>query len=270
MKLGICTNMIASTDDRFGVSHLNEIAEAGFEYIELPMATIMSVDEQEYQKLVKTISDSPVKCEVVCSLMRPDISVVGDEYDKNKLVEYIKVAATRANDLHVKSVVFGSPRSRSMRFPPYSLSDTLLQLAESLHIIMNHMDQYGISVLMEPLNRIETNLINTFEQSASFCRKVGRKGFRSMIDFAHFKVNGEPYSSIIENMDMLAHIHIARPFERKFPMDEREEDYSGFIKKLSEAGYNETISIEAVSKDVKNDAKAANILLRKLISRYYM
>jgi len=261
--------MISSPDDIFGTSQYNAISEAGFDYIELSMATVMSADEKCFRNFMKKLSDSPIKCEIACSLMQPGIRVVDDEYNENKLIEYIEAVAKRASEIGIKTIVFGSPLSRSMTQPPYSLANTLLKLEISLHIIMDYMDAHGITVVMEPLNRLETNVINTFSESADFCRRVGRKSLRSMIDFAHFKINYEPYDSIIANSALLAHIHISRPFQRKFPTDEREEDYSGFIKTLSEAGYDGTMSIEAVSGDVKKDAKTSYKMLRELISRYY-
>jgi len=45
MKIGCCTNMHAAGTDGTSAEHIGLFAELGYDYVELPMAEIMELDE---------------------------------------------------------------------------------------------------------------------------------------------------------------------------------------------------------------------------------
>lgn len=56
MKLGCCVSMCGTDEDRAGLRYLPAVAEAGFDYVELPIAEIMQLDNAEFERLLCQLS----------------------------------------------------------------------------------------------------------------------------------------------------------------------------------------------------------------------
>ena len=55
MRIGCCTNMLASEGDSVGQWAIEDIAEFGYEYLDLPVAQMMELDDGEFEKLKQRI-----------------------------------------------------------------------------------------------------------------------------------------------------------------------------------------------------------------------
>ena len=71
--------------------------------------------------------------------------------------------------------VFGAPAiigsMQGNSTPGNTYSQSMQLLAEGLHILDQHAASLGVKLIYEPLNRYETNLINTLEDGAAFIEK---------------------------------------------------------------------------------------------------
>ena len=107
----------------------------------------------------------------------------------------------------------------------------------------------GITVVIEPLRRQETNIINTAGEGLALVKAVNDPNFELLIDFYHLASEKEDPAIIIEAKDHLRHLHMANPQGRVFPLTWEEFDYAPFFANLREIGYAGRISVEASSKD---------------------
>ena len=82
-------------------------------------------------------------------------------------------------------------------------------------------DGYGIKVVVEPLARAETNLVNLVSESVAVAKRTEKKNVGAMVDFFHFFMNGDDGLGCAEGL--LFHEHLARAnADRLMPTDKTE------------------------------------------------
>jgi len=91
-----------------------------------------------------------------------------------------------------------------------SKEQALTYLAEALHIIGSHAKARGVTFLYEPLNRYETNLINTVGDAAAFIHKHELDNIKILADLFHMNIEEKSLElAIAENIETIGHIHFA-------------------------------------------------------------
>ena len=91
-----------------------------------------------------------------------------------------------------------------------SKEQALTYLAEALHIIGSHAKARGVTFLYEPLNRYETNLINTVGDAAAFIHKHELDNINILADLFHMNIEEKSLElAIAENIETIGHIHFA-------------------------------------------------------------
>lgn len=106
--------------------------------------------------------------------------------------------------------IFGGPRVPDLT--PYKDAIALEQelLVRICRRLAKHADKNGTLLLLEPLNRYETHLINRLEQGVEICEKVNAPGIKIMADLFHMNIE-EPRieDSIAQASKWIAHVHLA-------------------------------------------------------------
>jgi sugar phosphate isomerase/epimerase len=235
-------NARSSTD--IGIDQIPYAQELGLEYIELSVDRLMRYDEDRFEALRKTVLNGPLPCLACNNFIDPQIRLVGKAYNKSVFEGYITTALKRVSAIGALKVVFGSAKSRSI--PSYiSPEEGLEQILERLNYIAGIAEGYGIEIEIEHLNRIESNVINTFEQSTSLARKLNRPNVKSIFDYYHFAVSGEGEDLIRQNEAWIGHMHFACTLERHMPDLDDAKRMTSLLKILRDCSYNDTFSIEA-------------------------
>lgn len=245
MRYGYCVNMIAS--DPFGVGYdwIPRLAELGFDYVDLPMAQMMAMDDAAFQTHVRTpLAASGLPCVCVNNLFPAHIRLTGPDADPDAALSYCKKAFERAQALGAVRAVFGSSGARNVPFGwPRDRAEG--QLAELLRELSPLAAAYGITFVIEPLNRGESNILTGIADSMCLYRTVSRENVCMLVDFYHMSLSGEDASDIAAVRGALRHVHIARPLGRGLPCNGDGEDYPAFLSALRGIGYDAEISIEA-------------------------
>ena len=122
-------------------------------------------------------------------------------------------------------------------------------------IEIDFQDKYGITIVIEPLNREECNIINTFREGCIFAEQVGDPRIRVLADYYHFSLEQDSIEDLKKyGKQYLRHVHFAETKGRFYPKDKKPE-YREFICALQEAGYKGRISCEGYSDDLLTDGK---------------
>jgi sugar phosphate isomerase/epimerase len=75
--------------------------------------------------------------------------------------------------------------------------------------IGEHAQSVGAVLLLEPLNRYETNFMHKLADGAAICREIGLPSVKIMADLYHMNIEeSDPNQAMIDTADVLAHIHI--------------------------------------------------------------
>jgi sugar phosphate isomerase/epimerase len=247
MKFGICT----SPDDGAAV------AEAGFDFIELNACVNLKSEEPEssFIKELDKIRNCPVPCLAANCFVPGPMKITGPDADKMKLAEYVKVVMARAERAGIKTIVLGSSGARKIPegFDRTAAWQQLVNFArQSAQIASSH----GVTVVIEPLNSKETNVLNTVSESARLVKEVDHPRCRLLVDSHHWGRENDTVESIIEAGPLFHHIHIGTVPTRKAPSLEP-YDFSAFFNALKKTGYDGTMSIEAGWGNLAKEATGA-------------
>lgn len=248
-----------------GIDRAQALAEAGYDYIELSVAgdLIPEQDETTWAERRKAIEGAPLTPEAFNSFVRTG-KIVGPEADPERLRRYVETALTRAGQVGGKIVVFGSGGARNIPegFDPAA---ALRQIHDFLGFCADGADRTGVTVVIEPLERAECNLILKVSEAAALARELNRSGVRALADTWHMAQEEEPLSAVLDAADVLAHLHTAD--DRRNAPGTGRYDHTALFRTLRAAGYDARLSIECNPPQGDFAAQAA-ISLEHLLSRY--
>ncbi len=257
MKFGCCLNMVSRETDGTGKEWIGAAAEAGFDYVELPLAEMMDLSEEETEELKKSLEIAKIPCEACNNFFPKTIRLTGENVNMQEVMHYVKAALSRAEYLGAKRVVFGSGPAKNVPegFPK---ERGYQQVTELLKQAARVAEKKGITIVIEPLRKQECNLINTFEEGVQLAKDVDEDAVKVLVDFYHLTEENETVEHLAQyGADYLRHIHFARPKGRVYPKSMKEENYRPFIDAVRAAGYDARVSCEAYSENFEKDAKEA-------------
>jgi D-psicose/D-tagatose/L-ribulose 3-epimerase len=262
MRIGYCTNLIATQIDGTGSEWIEKGQENGFDYVELPLAQMVDLNDKEFSSLKEKVGSSGLKCEACNNFFPASIRLTGNTVDYGKIEEYLVKALGRAAQLGVKVIVLGSPKSKNVP-EGYPMNKAWSQLVELLKTIDPLVRTRGITIVIEPLCKLESNIINTAAEGLRLAKAADRENIKLLIDYYHLVMERENPEIILDAGSYIKHIHFANPADRVYPA-EKVDGYIRFMDLLKRIGYEGRISIEAYTKDFCHDAKRSVEILRQL------
>ena len=245
MRYGYCVNMIAQ--DSFGVGYgwIPALKDAGFDYVDLPMAQMMQMDDGTFRsRILSALRETGLPCDCVNNLFPAGIRLTGPEAVHADAVYYCRRAFERAAALGAQRAVFGSSGARNVPCG-WPRAEAERQLAALLRLLAPLALEYGITLVIEPLNRSESNVITSIADGMRLCDAVSSEAVQMLADFYHMSLSGERAAEVAPAGTALRHVHIARPLGRGLPMPGDGEDYAAFFDALRAVGYDGDVSIEA-------------------------
>lgn len=263
MRCGCCLNMVSSDPDGTGREWIPQAAMAGCDYLELPLAEIMQLEEVELKDLKKKLEESGIPCRVCNNFFPGRLRLTGPDRDEHRILEYTSQALSRAAELGASCIVFGSGKAKKIP-DGFSYESGYNQIAGLLRRLSPMADAYGICIAIEPLRKKECNIINTFKEGCGLARDVNEKNIRVLADFFHLCEENEPVSNIIRyGKGYLEHVHISNPAGRVFPKKKDGASYEGLFQALKDIGYDKTVSIEAYSRNFVSDLREGLRMVRE-------
>jgi sugar phosphate isomerase/epimerase len=262
MRFGFCTNLIATQIDGTGSEWIEKGQEYGFDYVELPLAQMVDLNDEEFCSLKERVGFSGLKCEACNNFFPGSIRLTGNAVNYGKIEEYLDKALGGAAQLGVKVIVLGSPKSKNVP-EGYPMDKAWSQLVELLRYIDPLVRTKGITIVIEPLNKGECNIINTAAEGLQLVKAVDRENIKLLVDYYHLVMEKENPEIILDAGSYIKHIHFANPAGRVYPA-EKVDGYIRFMDLLKRIGYEGRISVEAYTKDFCHDAKRSVEILRQL------
>lgn len=246
MKFGYCVNMLSLPgSDMSGREWIAAMGKLGFDYVELPLAQMMAYDDQDFVELfVKPLNESGLECHCCNNFFPASIRLTGPDFDPAIVEDYARRAMARAQRLGAKKIVFGSSGARN--YPAgFPREEAQAQFRQVLNLLQPIAQEYGITLVMEHLNKLESNLLNSLHEGVELVNEVQLSQVRCLLDNYHMMLAGGDVSNILEAKGLLRHVHLARVLGRSLPTEGDEVDWQGVFAALKEIGYDEDCSIEA-------------------------
>ncbi len=235
MRFGVCAGDI----NRFPI-----IKEAGYDYIEFPLVQLVGMSDEEYVAFKAKVEEIGLPIESYNGFFGADLKLVGETVDYDAIAAYAEKGLSRAAALGGKVAVIGSGGAR--RIPDGEEYDVnFARFAKTLAVCGEVAARHGMTIVVEPLNDKETNIINSVEEGLRVCALANHPNVKCLADFYHVFMSGETLDAVRGAGDMLAHVHLARANEdRAMPYAEDLPQCEEWAAALKACGYDARISLE--------------------------
>jgi sugar phosphate isomerase/epimerase len=228
------------------------LKDAGFDFLEVNIQGVLKGDEPS--STWDAAAPDPAKVvlpiEAANSLVPGNRPVVGPKRDMNGLQDYMQRVAKRGQRLGIKRFVFGSGGARK-RPEGVSEAESAAHLAEFTRMAGEVCAHHDIILVIEHLNKGETNTLNALDECAALCNEIDIPSVQMLVDSYHFGLEKEKMSSVISLGNTLRHVHVAEVVGRSQPgvrvPEAKESDMFDFVdlfQALRKIGYDERVSIE--------------------------
>lgn len=238
--------------------------QAGFDYLECPLVSLIpEADDAAFASVQARYEQAELPVRAFNIFLPSDLKVVGPQVDPLRSANYVQRALTRAWRLGAEVIVFGSGGARMIP-PGFERAQALDQLTIFLHQVADAAETHDLTVAIEPLNRKESNVINSVAEAVALAERVNRPSIQVLADFYHMDEEGEPLHELTRHRAWLAHIHVAdrgrlAPGTGDYP-------YPEFAAALAAANYTGMVSMECRWGDFAAEAGPAVSFLRQALA----
>ena len=254
MKFGICCapNALGEPARLFDV-----LTEAGADYVEWGVGSVMG-SEADWEKLRAAVAGAPLAPEAFNGFIPASHRLTGPDVELDKVLDYASEAMRRCRALGAQVIVLGSGGARRLE-NGWEPTRGLDQFETFCRELGPRAAQHDITIVIEPLNRSEDNLVNSVAAGAAIVDAVDHPNIKLLADFYHMFHDDEAVDDVAKVGDRIKHTHLA-DLGRVAPgfAPEGEADFVGFFRALNAANYNARCSFEGKTTDLA--AQAAPII----------
>ena len=256
--------MISPSVDPIGVKVVELLAELGYDYIELSLSDLAALPDPDFANLVKRVNRSGIRCETCNKFFPRRIPLTGSQARLDHALAYAGEALDRAARIGAETIVFGSSGAKNVP-AGFPMDAAWRQIVDLLRHLGPMAAQFGLTIAIEPLNRLESNIVNLAAEGLRLAIEADHPNIQLLIDYYHLMMEKEDLGIILEAGAAIHHVHFAKVKGRSFP-DQLEDEYRLFFRHLQLVGYSLRCSIEAYTTDFVDDARRALPLMQQLVS----
>jgi D-psicose/D-tagatose/L-ribulose 3-epimerase len=245
---------------RAGDRAIRKAAECGFRHLEIPLLDPASLDAKRVAVDLERFKVAPIT-----SLglgFDSDISS-GDPEKVNRGQALLMEALARARDVGstlltgVLYSALGKYRAPPTEAGRWNCIEVLGRLAAAAK-------RSGITLGLEPVNRYESNLVNTAGQALALIDEIGADNMVVHLDSYHMNIEeGDPDAVIAACGDRLGYVHVNE--SHRGYLGTGSIDFAGLFAALARHGYRGIVTFEAFSAGIGDPALNAELAVwRKL------
>ena len=256
-RIGINTFLFTSPFTNASTRLFPKFKRWGFDTVEIAVEDPAHIDPA-YVK--QQLDRHELVCGSVCACMGPDRDLRGTPKQQRTALNYLRALLDYA-------VVLDSPKmigpvysagGRANAVPPREYRRQWRTVANHLKTLCQYAEQRGKVICLEPLNRFETDFINTGEQALQMVKAVGSPALKLHFDTFHMNIEEKDLTAAIRQAGKhLGHLH-ACGSDRGTPGGDH-IDWKPIVNALRKIKYKGDVVIESFTTDVKVIARAAAI-----------
>ena len=257
MRFGINTFLFTSPFTTDSTKLFSKFKGWGFDTVEIPVEDPSHIDPAR----VKTAAEKAgLAIGSICACMGPGRDFRGSTDDQKTAMAYCKALVDQASAI-------GCPRIIGPLYSVVGLTGAHDDVAKKQHFdsvvknlkeLASYAMSKGVELCVEPLNRFETDFLNTVEQGLKLVKAIGAKNVKLHLDTFHMNIEEKNQANAIrEAGNLLGHFH-ACGTDRGTPGNDSLQ-WKPIVQALKEVGYDGDVVIESFTTDVKVIARAAAI-----------
>ncbi len=228
------------------------IGDAGYKGVEIAAFTLVKEGVQEIsptrrKEMVSVMKNVGIECAGLHWLLAsppkglhfttPDAAV------RQKTVAYFDELIDFCGDLNGPYMIFGSPKQRNAR--NISVEEAKKYFAESLFAVADHAQQRGIKILIEPLGKRVTDVVNTLAEALELAEQVNHPAVQIMFDFNNTVDETEPFDVLLRKYyKHIHHVHVQEMGGKHLGTGTAVNDYVEAFQTLKDLKYDKWISLE--------------------------
>lgn len=235
---------------------LAHIADLGFGAVELPLE---NVGDWAPEMLADSLHETGL-APVVVGAMGPGRSLLARAGDVAATQEYLGACIDAAEVLGASVVAgpFYAPTGVTWRMSAPERSEAIGELRENLAPLAAHAAERGITLAVEPLNRYETSVLNTVEQSLEALGPLLGAGVGLALDTYHLNIEEkDPAGAIRAAGSAIAHVQVCGT-DRGAVGDDH-ADWPAILSALDDARYRGILGLESFTGENATIAVAASV-----------
>lgn len=245
------------------VTRLERAAELGYEGVELMVARPKELDPQAIAAEarargmeISAIASGAIFMEEGLSLLNADPRVM--ERAASRLLELMDFAAGAGAPL----VTIGGFRGRLAWAGGFEARPAFV---ETLRQAARRARSLKVRLVIEPLNRYETDLVLDVKQGLALLEEVGQPELGLLLDTFHMNIEEASFSESVSRADgRLWHVHLGD--SNRLPPGQGHLDFAEVLRALQEVGYSGYLSAELLPLPDPDQAAAQTIAyMRSLI-----
>jgi D-psicose/D-tagatose/L-ribulose 3-epimerase len=255
--LGLSTFVLASPFTDNDLTVLGKVRQWGYDHVEV----CIEDPDRLTPSAVQAATDAEGLSVLVCGAFGADRDVSHEtRQGRQSGIDYLRhcVDFAAAVDSPLVSGPMYAPTGQTRLLPPGERRAQWDRAVDSLTTVAQHAAAAGVSLAVEPLNRFETDLVNTVEQGMALCTDIGADNVGLMLDTFHMN---------IEEKSLPDAIRAAGPKILNFQASENDRgtpgtghtDWLGVLRALDEVDYAGGIVVESFLPTVKEIARAVSL-----------
>jgi len=260
MRFGINTFLFTSPFTNESTRLFPTFKKWGFETIEIPVEDPAHIDPVHVKEQLDTHG---LVCGSVCACMSPDRDLRGTPEQQETGLTYMKKLIDQMVVLESPSLIgpVYSAVGRADAVPEKEYQQQWKTVVKHLKTLCKYAQANGRQVCLEPLNRFETDFINTVDQGLKMLDDVGSPILKLHLDTFHMNIEEKDSGAAIRKAGQtLGHFH-ACGSDRGTPGNDH-IDWEPIARALKAIRYQGDVVIESFTTDVKVIARAAAIWRR--------
>ena len=214
---------------------LRNLENCGYEAVELVHRfTIRRPEETK-----SALADSPIQALSMCTSLEHDLADVGTDLEDR--ISFFKETIDFASQFGVKRII--SVPVRGPLAEDVTEREEIDRYRDALRAVGEHAASLGMVVVIEPLIRYETHLVNRLEQAVEIAESVGSPGVGIMADFFHMNVEeADIAQSITAAGPWIRHVHLAD--SNRLNPGRGHTDFGPGMRALKSIGFDGAMALE--------------------------
>ncbi len=257
MRFGINTFLFTSPFTNESTVLFKTFKKWGFDTVEIAIEDPAHIDPA----FVKAELDKAgLVCGSACACLGPDRDLRGTPEAQQNAMDYMVKLLDQMVVLDCPSLIgpVYSSVGRAEAVPPAEYKKQWKTVVKHLKALCKYAEKRGRQICMEPLNRFETDFINTVDQALKMIEDVGSPVLKIHYDTFHLNIEEKFQPDAVKRCGkLLGHFH-ACGCDRGTPGNDH-IDWDGIAQALKKVKYDGDVVIESFTQDVKVIAKAAAI-----------
>ena len=260
MRFGINTFLFTSPFTNDSTKLFPQFKKWGFQSIEIPIEDPSHIDPAHVKAELDRYG---LVCGSACACLGPDRDLRGTPEQQKTGLEYMMKVIDQMVVLDCPRLIgpVYSSVGRADAVPPAEYKRQWKTVVKNLKTLCKYAAKHGKQICMEPLNRFETDFINTCDQALKMIKDVGSPALKLHLDTFHMNIEEKHQDKAIRKAGrLLGHFH-ACGSGRGTPCSDH-IDWKAIARALKDVRYDGDVVIESFTTDVKVIARAAAIWRR--------